>query len=210
MFFIKSSENKDDNRKAIIALFDNYFKTCFNKNYNNRILRYYYYLYLIGDITSAEIIEIDKLLNNGKQTLKLKINEDAKQDLEFWEKKIELPEISVSEKIEVMNSVNDEIKSFIDEIKSEKLKREKCKSCELFSSQMVVLDTNIKAIPSKDKPLDVFLFGLNPGLEEAKMDQPFTPAGKSGKYIRDQIANFPENTSWMISNIICVVLPEIK
>lgn len=198
-FYLSYKTNKDEEREKIINCFSDFFSKIHNIYYTRKELKLLYDLFLSNVITKENINSIDILLN-GNSTIKFE-----EVDEPVWKKeKIKLPttEITVQEIIDNKKKVkfSKEINDFILSIKEDKKNRIQCKNCELNNKEIVILDTNVDSF----QEIDVVLIGLNPGAEEAKFNEPFTEKGKHGKYIRDRINNFPENTKWLITNsILC-------
>ncbi len=197
-YYLKSSKNKDINRQSIMKILDEYFRVIFDKQFNGRMLRFFYELYLCNEITIEEIIEWDRTLHNGQKTLRIK-----EENPPEWESQMSTSKKSVEEMIENKNKFPEEIQYLINKIQNIKKNRSECKTCPLYGQTMVVLDTNMKTC---DK-VDVFILGLNSGTEDAKMNQPFTPNDKSGKYVRNEISKWNKDTTWLISNTILCSTP---
>ncbi len=197
-YYIKANNGKDINRQAIINIIAQFFKDVHDTYYSGQVLRFFYELTLIDEISMDEIFEADRMINNDKKTLRIK----EENPVELWDKKINLPDISVADiKRAKEGRYPEEVQTFINDMKQIKENNDVCKKCKLFNKKIVILDTNIKNL--KD-PIDVMILGLNPSIEDVKMDQPFTSKGRLGMVIREQIEKFPEDTNWMITNsILC-------
>lgn len=188
--FIKGNLYQDKNRRDIKKLMKEYFQTINGKNFNDKELNFYYDLFCLNQITDVELMKADQLLNGGKSTINIS-NINSPQ-LEIINQ-VDL----VQENINIQNTEHSiEIKNFIKNVKLYKETRTKCKSCGLYKSPMIVLDTNI------DKPgkVDIAFIGLNPGKKEIEEDKPFV--GLSGTKLRKKMALLPTNIKWLISNIV--------
>ena len=204
-FYIKSSLNKDEQRTQILNLFDKYFQTAFDKKYSQQNIKFFYLLYLNNIITNSDLIEMDKYLNGGKQTLKIEADE-VEKTVNIWDREISTTTL-VSETIKNNENKSNKIKDFCTKVKNFKLTRSECQSCKLFNNTIVVLDSNC------DEPsnVDVAFIALNPGTEEAKADQPLTFSGKSGQFVRDQISKLNKDVKWVIYNtILCSTRNKIE
>ena len=90
-----------------------------------------------------------------------------------------------------------ETKSLIDLVKSTKTTREACLDCPLYEQPIVILDTNREHGPGA---VDIFFWGLNPGVEEKEQGKPFV--GRAGQVLRKALVRIPDNLTWAISNCI--------
>lgn len=188
LFYLKSNDLVDKNKSKIKDLFHEYFDKLYDKHYNELELNFYYDLINIGKISAEEIIEIDKHLNSGKQSINLEI-----ESLAPAATPLSIENYSV---LDMTRTLPKSIQDFCDDIKVQALKRPECQKCELFGKPVVVLDTNCNNF----EEVDLAFIGLNPGTEETKANRPFV--GKSGKLLRDFMSKLPQNVKWLITNII--------
>lgn len=188
--YLKSNELKDEVKDIIKRLIKQYFSKIYKIELQGRDLDIYYRLFKLGVIKDEDLLEIDRLLNQDKPTIKsldivnfksLIWNEESEKTPENEEETVQLSE---------------KIIEFINQIKGEKLVREECQKCSLFNKPIVVLDTNVKELGE----VDIVFIGLNPGVDEVKQDKPFV--GDSGKYIRKIINQLPKDKKWLIFNTI--------
>ena len=89
-----------------------------------------------------------------------------------------------------------EIKEFIATVKETIKNRQECKTCPLYGAPSVILDTNRSGLG----PVSVAFLGINPGKVEIEQDTPFV--GPAGNELRKRMANFPDGTSWLMTNFI--------
>jgi len=95
------------------------------------------------------------------------------------------------------------VAEFIVLVKDTVQTRPDCRSCPLFGTPTVVLDTNRDSLG----PVDVAFLGLNPGREEIRQDRPFV--GPAGQELRKRMQYLPQDCTWLISNfILCHTLNE--
>lgn len=193
LFFIKSNDLKDVNFHKVRNVIKEYFQTIYNRQLNNLELGFYYKLFLMREITTDDIIELDSKLNGGESKLDLveplnnqnsadNSNEVDKEQLKKWieEQRVKpLPE---------------KINEFINNIKQQKTNREKCKSCKLYEKPIVVLDTNMEDFG----PVDVMFIALNPGKDEVIYNKPLV--GKAGTLHRSKMYYLNPNTKWVMTN----------
>jgi len=177
LVYLKSDFNKDKNRDKIITLLDVYFKTIFNKYYNQIELNFFYKLFQLNVINDVDIMKIDQLINN-KTTI----------DIEPQNQQLLL--------IKENKNFSKEISNFVQTFFDNKLINDNCKKCRLNKSKLVVLDTNINKI----EPIDLMFVGINPGKTEAEVGLPFV--GVSGKKLREKISLLPKNVKWLITNVV--------
>jgi uracil-DNA glycosylase family 4 len=204
LFYLKSNEFKDENRRQIKNLLREYFNKVYDKQYHEKELDSFYYLFERGIIIEEDLYQADMLLNNGKKTLKLNLTSagfdnyetpiaetnimNAKQYLEFCRKKQHTPEIQ----------------TYCQQLEEFKRSRSDCQTCILYNKDMVVLDTNLE----KPGPVDVMFVGLNPGTDETKYNKTFI--GDPSIILREKIMKFHPNTRWIITNIIMCHTPNEK
>lgn len=204
LFYLKSNEFKDENRRQIKNLLNKYFSEVYDCNFHDKELDAYYYLFERGVIVEEDLYKADELLNNGKRTLKLNLTGSGfdnyettipeanimtpKQYLEFCRKKQHSPEIQ----------------TYCHELQELKRGRSECQICELYNKPIVILDTNL------DKPgnVDVMFVGLNPGKDEVTYNKTFI--GDPSIILREKIMKFHPNTKWLITNIIMCHTPNEK
>lgn len=187
LFYLKSNDLVDKNKTKIKDLLSEYFNKIYDKYYNKYELNFYYDLINLGYISINDITEIDNYINSGKTTVHL---EDMTQ-----QKMIHQSDLNLTV-LDIYRTLSPEIQQFSDEIRTEIMTRPECQKCELFGRPTVVLDTNLETFGE----VDIAFIGLNPGKEEVEMNKPFV--GKSGKLLREKISHLPNETKWIISNVI--------
>lgn len=192
-----SNANKIELQDKLINLFNEYFQTQYNENYNWEELKFYYQLYLVNKITNADIIDIDLALHNNHQTLK--INDDNKNAREENINKInhEL-EYSMSEVIDNQNKISIYLESYTDQLK--KIKQEKCQKCPLFKNNFISIEGNI----SDDSNADVLIINYSSTKSDLKLGQRFSETSQ----FMQNLNSFPANCKWVMFNAINCELPK--
>lgn len=180
-FYMKSNEFKDDFRYSFKKLLKEYFNLIHNIQYNDYELNFLYELYIIGEITNADLIEIDTVINN-KATLKL----PSSPNMNYIK--------SNNTTIENDNSISNDILELLCELQNKKEKQ--CSNCPLFNKEMVILDTNCKT----KEQADIIFIGLNPNYEDHNFNKPFSSSNNNE--LRSIIKKLPQGTKWVITNFI--------
>lgn len=137
------------------------------------------------------------LMKNNVISLDISLKSELKKDVKPSNDETD-SRIQVLSSMDISNS--DQVKELCENIKSFISRRTICKSCPLYGSTPVVLETNLK----EPGEVDVALIGINPGEEEAKLDRPFI--GKAGKLLREKfdklILSKHKNIKFLITNVI--------
>ena len=187
--FIKSNVNKEENQFKIIDLFENFFQTIYNEYFTYEELLFFYNLYKYNIITDRDILEIDQLLNDGKQTIKLENIKDEKNSIYTKEINIEKT-TTVTQIVEVKEQTSSLINQVNQELRN--IKVNNC-NCKLSNNLFVSIDGNVT-----DGKTDILLVSLVPNLEDAKRDSIFAV----DNIVREQIALFPKEIKWVLCNLI--------
>jgi len=191
LYYSKFKTNKVD---SFLTLIDKYVKEFdldpFSDNEINNLIKLYSSEIITDDmIKELELIVsgIDKKSNTSKKTIE----------------QVDIPQLNIIADIKTEDKLNfenlsPEIQNFCNKIKQFILKREVCKTCELYNKGSVILDTNLKT----PGPVDICIVGLNPGTDELKQGLPFV--GKSGKLLRKYLNPLIEkyNLTYVITNTI--------
>ena len=189
-FFLKSSEERDNNKQKVKGVIESYFSSIHNYFLNDLELNFYYQLFIMGQITEDDLIEMDKLVNGGTSKLKLddielptdNSIEVSKEDIDTFFSEARLTPLSES------------VNTFVDQMKQYKLDRAECQGCPLFNNTPVVLDTNMTEFGE----VDLAFIGLNPGIEDATYGK--TGLGEIGKILREKMYFLHPDTKWIILN----------
>jgi len=194
LYFLKSDLNKDKDRKVIKNIFYNYYKIIYDEKLNNIELNYMLNLFKLGTITQKNINDMNKIIN-GNDVM----------DLSFQYQQINNTEINSTINMEEFEKYFNEnrnkklpenISNFINELKTKKNNKQSCNKCKLFEKQMIILDTNMEDFGA----VDVAFIALNPGKDDIIFDKPLV--GKAGKFHRKFMYEMPQNTKWLITNIL--------
>ena len=185
LYFLKSTDDKDDIGPNIKKIIFNYYKKINNKHLNDSELKSLYNLYLNNIISNDDILQMSKLIKYDKPIKQKEQLDDIKEKI-IQTGDFEFPIIPKH------------IKTFCNNLKQGFEKRIECTKCKLFGNPSTILDTNM----SDFGPVDVIFIALNPGKDEVvpSVDRPLV--GKAGKYFRKYLLNFPKNTKWVMTNII--------
>lgn len=204
LYYLKSNELKDENRKQIKRLLNRYFTEVFDRVYNEKELDQFYHLFERGIIIEEELYKVDELLNNGKRTLKLNLTTTGFDTFDVTPQvnNVMTPKqyLEYCRKRELSPSIQAYCKSLIDL----KQPRDLCQTCVLYNKPMVVIDTNMEEFG----PVDVMFVGLNPGKDEVTFNKTFI--GGPSIILREKIMKFHPNTKWVITNIIMCHTPNEK
>jgi len=190
--YIKSATLKDDIKFTIKKLIHDYLLTVHNIECNRLDLNIYYKLFKMGVIKDEDLLEIDRLLNGDKPSIKsfdfINYNDVVKPPQELDEN--QLKTLGTSDKKEF----GPEINSFISNIKEAKASSDLCKTCSLYAKPTVILDSNLK----EPGEVDVCFVGLNPGKADIEKGLPFI----GDLSVRNIINQLPRNITWTLFNII--------
>jgi uracil-DNA glycosylase len=190
--YIKSATLKDDIKVTIKKLIHDYLLTIHNIKCNRLDLNIYYKLFKLGVIKDEDLLEIDRLLNGDKPSIKsfdfINYDDVVKPQQELDENQLEsLGTSNVKE-------FGPEINSFISSIKEAKASSDICKTCSLYARPTVVLDSNLK----EPGEVDVCFIGLNPRKADIEKGLPFI----GDLSVRNIINQLPRSITWTIFNII--------
>lgn len=204
LFYLKSNEFKDENRKQIKNLLRRYFAEVYDCYFHEKELDSYYYLFERGVIVEEDLYKVDELLNNGKRTLKLNLTTTGFDNYETT-----IPEANIMTPKQYLEFCRKRqhspaIQTYCQELQELKRSRAECQTCELYNKPIVVLDTNLEDLG----PVDVLFVGLNPGRDEVTYNKTFI--GDPSIILREKIMKFHPNTRWMITNIIMCHTPNEK
>ncbi|MFW6247067.1 MAG: uracil-DNA glycosylase family protein [bacterium] len=194
-FYLKSQELRDNNKQKVKKVLKDYFIQIKKKHINDIELNHLYNLFNKGVIKEEDLEKINKTINGEESKLNLdpiEIEETSDN------KNLEYSKEQINQYIEECRTRNlsNEISEFCTKLKEIKQKREKCKNCKLFNSEMVVLDTNRETFGE----VDFAFVALNPGKTEKIYDKPLV--GAAGKLQREMMFYLPKDTKWMITNIM--------
>jgi len=187
LMYLKNTELSDKNKQKIKELLFDYFSKMYDRTYNESEMNYFYDLVNLNAITFSDIETIDRHLNDGKSTLKLEGGHSVITPVSPTTN----PEI-----LDIYKELPNGIKSFCAGAKEFILSRDECKGCELFGKPSVIMDTNV----ADAGEVDIAFIGLNPGTEEVEIGKPFV--GKAGKILRERMSLLPNDTKWVIYNVI--------
>lgn len=204
LFYLKSNELKDENRRQIKNLLRKYFSEIHDRNFHDKELDSYYYLFERGVIIEEDLYKVDQLLNNGKKTLKLNLTSPGFENYET-----PIPETNIMTSKQYLEFcrrrvLSPDIISYCEKLEKIKKDRPECQTCELYNKPIVVLDTNLE----KPGPVDVMFVGLNPGKDEVTYKKTFI--GDPSIIVREKIMKFHPNVRWIITNIIMCHTPNEK
>jgi uracil-DNA glycosylase family 4 len=204
LFYLKSDELKDENRRQIKKLLSQYFFDLYDKSYNDKELDQFYHLFERGIIIEEDLYKADELLNNGKRTLKLNMTTTGFDTFETLpqQNNIMTPKQYLQHCRE--RELSPTIQAYCKELINMKQGRDLCQTCVLYNKPMVVLDTNMDNFG----PIDVMFVGLNPGKDEVTYNKTFI--GGPSIILREKIMKFHPNTKWVIANIIMCHTPNEK
>ena len=184
----KSTVEKYPLQMEIMNLFKAYFETRYDLYLNYSELKFLYQLFLIGHITQTDVIEIDLLINNNQQTIKL---EDDFQ-LERCERD-KCTDITVKELIESQNKLSSFLLDYNGKI--QQLKIDKCNNCKLINHKLIDIDGNI----SNQCELDLMIINLFSNDTDLLKNKILS----SPNMVRTNIELFPPYINWMLVNQIC-------
>lgn len=186
----KSNENKIILQQQLINLFKEYFSQQYNNDLNYHELKFLYKLFLINHITDKDIIDIDLLINNNKQTINL--NSNYVREKLATDDKIN---VTVQELINNQQELSKFLIDYNNELQKNKL--EKCSnSCSLFNNTFVNIDGNI----SNYGDVDIVIINLFSKLEDSNRNKILS---EKNNIIRQNIELFPNTTKWLLINQIC-------
>ena len=203
IFYLKSSDLKDENRRQIKKVLRPYFEKVHNITYNEKELDHYCTLFERGFISEDELYDVDRLMNNGKKTMNLNLStigfsnyqDDVKPSIMTAEQYMDLCK---------KREFSKEIATYRMQLIEKKKTRDICKACQLYGKPMVSLDTNMESFGN----IDVLFVGLNPGKEEVDHDKTFI--GRPSLKLREKIMKFHPDTKWVITNLIFCHTPNEK
>lgn len=180
----KSTENKIQIQQQILNLLSEYFP-----DMNFHELKFFYKLYLINKITNDDIIELDLLLHNNEQTIKISPDNINIKDIK------KETDISVQELINNQNKISSFLDKYNNDLKNIKLNQ--CdKNCKLYLNNFVNIEGSKNILDIG--PIDLLIINLFPSFDDYKSKQIF----KNDNFIRQQINTFPENKKWLLINLI--------
>ncbi len=203
IFYLKSSDLKDDNRRQIKKVLGPYFEKVHNVTYNDKELDHYCTLFERGTISEDDIYEIDRLMNNNKKTINLNLSTIG---FSTYQDEVK-PAIMTAEQYMDLckkREFSKEIATYRMQLIDFKRDRDICKACQLYGKPMVSLDTNMETFGN----IDVMFVGLNPGKEEVDNDKTFI--GRPSLKLREKIMKFHPDTKWVITNLIFCHTPNEK
>jgi uracil-DNA glycosylase family 4 len=204
LFYLKSADLKDENRNQIKKVLSPYFNKVHNITYNDKELDFYCTLFERGFISEEELYDIDRLMNNGKKTMKLNLSTIGFTN---FQDDIIKPSIMTAEQYLEhckKREFSQEIASYRMQLAEHKQNRPECKACQLFGKPMVTLDTNMETFGQ----VDVMFVGLNPGTDEVTFDKTFI--GRPSMKLREKIMKLHPDTTWVITNLIFCHTPNEK
>lgn len=188
-FFLKSTEERDNNKQKVKGVISEYFNAIHNYFLNDLELNFYYDLFIMGQISEDELIEMDKLVNGGTSNLKLEELEISSDDIQVSKQDID----SYFDQSK-LRALSEPVATFVDQMKQYKLGRAECQGCPLFNNAAVVLDTNADNFGE----VDIAFIGLSPNIEDATYGK--TGLGETGRILREKMYFLHPDTKWIILN----------
>ena len=203
LFYLKSSDLKDENRNQIKKVLKPYFEKVHNIIYNDKELDFFCTLFERGFISEDDLYDVDRLMNNGKKQMNLNLS-----TIGFTNYQDEIkPAIMTAEQYMEeckKRQFSQKIAAYRMSLIDFKKTRQECIACQLYGKPMVSLDTNMEDFGS----VDVMFVGLNPGKEEVDNDKTFI--GRPSLKLREKIMRFHPDTKWVITNLIFCHTPNEK
>lgn len=194
LMFVKSLLHKYDKQLKIIQLLSDFFSKVYNLQLNYDELLIFFNLYSFEIITDDDIVDVDLLLNDNKQTINIKSDRLQPIEVQAYIDAAQNKTITAKESIAVQNEKP--IDNIINKTELQTVKLENCKDCKLFSNQSVIFDTNVDINISNN--MDVAFITFAPNLEDAKRGKIFA----DDNIVRKNIAAFPTNITWGIFSLL--------
>ncbi len=183
LFYLKGNDLKDENRSKIKKLLDQYFKTIYDKSFNDKELDHFYTMFEKGLIYEEDLYKADEALNNGKRKLKLNMSTTG-----FDSYKIPDADNSILTPTQYLaecrkKKPSDAIFKYCNDLKD-------------IKKDMLALDTNVEDFSK----LDVMFIKLNPGGYDYKHGTCSTD--DADVVLREKIMKLNPTTKWMITNLV--------
>jgi len=194
-FYLKSADHRDYNKLTVKKVIREYFEKVLDKYINDIELNFYYSLFIKQHITIDELNEMNSAVN-GKES-KLNIRE------------VDMCNISGNDndcnaKEEIKNVIDhyrtrtlpQPFVDYINQLKQALPNRPECQGCKLKGKPSVFFDSNLEDFGE----VDIAFIALNPERDDVTYGKPLV--GKSGSFHRSHMLKMPEQTKWVLLNIM--------
>ena len=194
-YFLKSNDEKDQNKAIVTKLLFEFYLKNNNKFLNTIELNNLYKLFNLNEITTEQLNILNKYLDPDNK------------DLEITPAILNKPEI-------ITEDVQNEINQFVLNSKTKQLPIEinefannfkfylsdnniNCKNCELKNTAKVLLDTNIS---STSDYIDILFINFQSSQGDLQYNKPLSDSNLD--IFRQKLFYLPSETKWMILNLI--------